>query len=200
MALPPKPGSWASCQGGQPCAGEGECLYHIQHPAGAVPIRGRQRYRAMRDETRRWFPDPLPSTQSPSVGLWCFRWEQDKRWFLLYLAPLITNLTFSTDRWSEKIILFNVCVSIFCYLILKMHSPPQFSFSKNSMRRCDGDIACKELLLQSQGWLCLEWKALPWCSHYSEICGKTSVMCVLAFWGCGNKVPPTGTLSPGAGC
>lgn len=38
VALPPKPGSWVSCGGGQPCAGKGERLYHIQHPAGAVPV------------------------------------------------------------------------------------------------------------------------------------------------------------------
>ena len=62
----------------------------------------------------------------------------------------------SARLFSTSVSLFLPCKSVHSchfsrFLILKMHSLSHFSFSKNCLRKHEGDIACKEPLLQSQG-------------------------------------------------
>lgn len=100
------------------CAGR-PALYAFtapRTPPGPCLCEGGRSCQATRDEWDNYFLTPYLLL---TVLLACF--FDSKRWFLLYLAPLIANLvTFSANTKNLKSNAFNLCITVFCYLFKKV--------------------------------------------------------------------------------
>lgn len=99
------------------------------------------------------FTNPLASTQNPSIG-WpmAFLSEQEIIWFLS-CTPSYQQVNIQYKHRDSKIT-FNLCVGIFCYIILKLHSPPVDFCSKNDMRCDDGVV---QRIFGSKVRVCFAW-------------------------------------------